>query len=86
MASRPVKIEVQFFSRLRDLAGGVRLELELPAGATVGDAVARVFTDHPAMRTWDAHLLLAVGLDFAGRDQELHDGESLSVMPPVQGG
>ncbi len=31
-------------------------------------------------------LLLAVGLDFASRDQELHEGESLAVMPPVQGG
>ena len=81
-----MKIEVQFFSRLRDLAGGSRTELDLPAGATVGDALARIFTTHPAMKTWDAHVLLAVGLDFAPREQELHDGESLSVMPPVQGG
>ena len=86
MAAPSVKIEVQFFSRLRDLAGGVRTELDLPAGATVGDALARIFADHPAMKSWDASLLLAVGLDFAGRGQELHDGESLSVMPPVQGG
>ncbi len=87
MRARPVKIEVQFFSRLRDLAGGVsRRELDLPAGATVGDALARVFADHPAMQDWDASLLLAVGLDFAPREQVLHDGESLSVMPPVQGG
>ena len=82
-----MKIEAQFFSRLRDLAGGVnRRELDLPAGATVGDALARVFAEYPAMKAWDASLLLAVGLDFAPRDRELRDGESLSVMPPVQGG
>ena len=81
-----MKIEVQFFSRLRDLAGGSRRELDLPAGATVGDALARLYAAHPAMRAWDAHLLLAVGLDFAPRGRELQDGESLSVMPPVQGG
>ena len=86
MSAGPVKIEVQFFSRLRDLAGTSRLDLELPAGATVADALARLFTFHPALRPWDAHLLLAVGLDFASRDRELHAGESLSVMPPVQGG
>ena len=82
-----MKIEVQFFSRLRDLAGGVnRRELDLLPGATVGDALAQIFADHPAMKSWDAALLLAVGLDFAGRERELHQGETLSVMPPVQGG
>ena len=82
-----MKIEVQFFSRLRDLAGGVnRYELDLPADATVGEALARVFTEHPRIQAWDAHLLLAVGLDFVLREHVLHDGETLSVMPPVQGG
>ncbi len=38
------------------------------------------------MQGWDQTLLLAVGLEFVGREQELHDGETLSVMPPVQGG
>ena len=81
-----MKIEVQFFSRLRDLAGGSRLELDLPGGATVGDALARVYADHPAMRPWDAHLLLAVGLEFARREQALREGDQVSIMPPVQGG
>ena len=81
-----VKIEVQFFSRLRDLAGVPRLELNLPPEATVGDALRRVYADHPAMKAWDASLLLAVGLEFAPRTQRLHEGASLAVMPPVQGG
>ena len=79
-------IEVQFFSRLRDLAGGTRRTLDLPDGATVGDALARLYADHPAMERWDKHLLLAVGLEYVGREQTLREGDSLSVMPPVQGG
>ena len=81
-----MKIEVQFFSRLRDLAGGSRVELDLPAGATVGDALSRLYADHPAMQPWDKHLLLAVGLEYVGREQVLREHDSLSVMPPVQGG
>ncbi len=81
-----MKVEVQFFSRLRDLAGDSRLELDLPDAATVGDALARVYADHPAIRPWDKHLLLAVGLEYVGRAQTLQAGDSLSVMPPVQGG
>ncbi len=79
-------IEVQFFSRLRDLAGDARRTLELPDGATVGDALARLYADHPAMARWDKHLLLAVGLEYVGREQTLRQGDSLSIMPPVQGG
>lgn len=81
-----MKIEVQFFSRLRDLAGTTQLALDLPPGAMVEDALLRLYADHPRLRDWDRSLLLAVGLDFASRGQELHDGETLSVMPPVQGG
>ncbi|MBE7220016.1 MAG: MoaD/ThiS family protein [Caulobacteraceae bacterium] len=79
-------IEVLFFSRLRDLAGGARRELQLPEGATVGDALARLHAEHPGMAPWDKHLLLAVGLEYVGREQTLREGDSLSVMPPVQGG
>ena len=81
-----MKIEVQFFSRLRDLTGGTPRELDLPAGATVADLLARLYADHPKMQDWDKTLLVAVGLEFAERGQELHAGEVVSVMPPVQGG
>ncbi len=31
-------------------------------------------------------LLVAVGLEFAARTRELHEGDEVSIMPPVQGG
>ena len=77
---------MQFFSRLRDLAGVGRREIDLPGGSTVADLLARLYAEHPKMQGWDKTLLVAVGLEFAGRDQELHEGEEVSVMPPVQGG
>ncbi len=81
-----MNIEVQFFSRLRDLAGASRLDVNLPEGATMADLLAHLYAQYPAMQPWDAHLLLAVGLDYAARDQPLQAGDSVSVMPPVQGG
>ncbi len=81
-----MRIEAQFFSRLRALVPGGRLELELPAGATVADLLKRLYADYPALARWDAHLLVAVGLEYATRDQALADGDQVSVMPPVQGG
>ncbi len=79
-------IETQFFSRLRGLVPGGRLELELPAGTTVAALLERLYADYPALAKWDAHLLIAVGLEYATRDQALADGDQVSIMPPVQGG
>ncbi len=81
-----MKIEVQFFSRLRDLAGTSRLDFVLPPASTLADLLARLYADHPPLAAWDASLLLAVGLEFARRDHVLHDGDEVSIMPPVQGG
>ena len=81
-----MKIETQFFSRLRDLAGANQLVFELPEGATINDLLAQIYADHPAIQGWDKTLLVAVGLEFAERAQTLHEGEVVSVMPPVQGG
>lgn len=79
-------IEVQFFSRLRDLLGTARLERTVPEGETVGGLLSSLQAEFPGLRPWDAHLLLAVGLEFAERSQTLRDGDTVSIMPPVQGG
>lgn len=81
-----MKIETQFFSRLRDLAGDSQTTLDLPAGSTVSDLLARLYKEHPAMQGWDKTLLVAVGLEFAERTHVLREGEIVSIMPPVQGG
>ena len=83
-----MRVHVQFFSRLRDLTGdnGTPRTLDLPAGSTVADLLARLYADHPELQGWDRTLLVAVGLEFADRAQPLCDGDEVSVMPPVQGG
>ncbi len=81
-----MKIEVQFFSRLRDLVPGSHLNVEVPPGASLGDLLETLYASYPGLRAWDAHLLLAIGLDYAERAQALQAGDIVSIMPPVQGG
>jgi molybdopterin converting factor small subunit len=81
-----LKIDVQFFSRLRDLVPAPDLSVDLPAGGSLGDLLTVLYGSYPALRAWDAHLLLAVGLDYAERSHQLHEGDAVSIMPPVQGG
>ena len=73
-------------ARLRDLVGTSRLNRVVPEGETVGGLLTALYDEFPPLRAWDAHLLLAVGLEFADRVQALRDGDTVSVMPPVQGG
>jgi MoaE-MoaD fusion protein len=76
-----VKVSVRLFAGLREAAGRDELELELPAGARVADALAQV--QHLAP---DTPLVLAVNREYASSDAVLEEGDELAVVPPVSGG
>jgi MoaE-MoaD fusion protein len=74
-------VHVRLFAALRERAGSDRLELDLPDGALVSDALAAV--DHLAS---DLPLVLAVNREYAAREQRLAPGDELALIPPVSGG
>ena len=81
-----MRVAVQFFSQLKELAGGAEETLELPNNATTGQLLARLYELHPGLAKWDRHLLLGVGVEFVERDYVLQPNDEVAVMPPVQGG
>jgi MoaD family protein len=81
-----MKIQIQFFSRLRDLAGRSEMEIDLPEGTTVGQLLGTLYAETPSMREWDNSLLVASGVEFVNRDYVIRAGDQISIMPPVQGG
>ena len=81
-----MKVHVQFFSRLRELAGIPEMDLELPEGTKVTDLLDNLYARVPALREWDKSLLVARGVEFVTRDQRLQSADQISIMPPVQGG
>jgi len=76
-----VIVRVRLFAQLRERAGSRELELELPEGACVADALARL--DHLAQ---GLPLVLAVNRCYAAEDQPLAPGDELALIPPVSGG
>ena len=76
-----MRITVRLFAMLRERAGSDVLELELPDGARVSDALAAV--DHLA---GGLSLVMAVNREYAARDQPLAAGDELALIPPVSGG
>jgi MoaE-MoaD fusion protein len=74
-------VRVRLFAALRERAGRDQLELELPDGALVSDALAAV-----ADLAADLPLVLAVNREYAARDDRLAPGDELALIPPVSGG
>jgi MoaD family protein len=81
-----MKIRVQFYSQLRDLAGAAELDIDLPNEARVNHLLEEVYKRFPALRSRDKSVLVGAGVEFVDRNYRLKGGDEISIMPPVQGG
>jgi molybdopterin converting factor small subunit len=81
-----MNVPVQFYAQLRDLTGTAELKVELRAGATVTDLLNELYKAHPALTAHDQSILIGAGVEFVERNHVIQPGETMSIMPPVQGG
>jgi MoaD family protein len=81
-----MNVRVQFYAQLRDLVGAPELNVDLPDKATVGDLLAKIYEQTPALRSRDKSILIGAGVEFVDRNYQLKPGDVISIMPPVQGG
>jgi molybdopterin synthase catalytic subunit len=76
-----MNVRVQLFAGLRERAGTSEIELELPDGARVSDALDRVTS-----LTDGIPVVMAVNHEYAHADDALAPGDELALIPPVSGG
>jgi molybdopterin converting factor small subunit len=81
-----VKVTVRLFAGMRLAARSSELSFELPEACRLETALAILYKDHPELRAYERGCLTAVGLDYAPPDRILHEGDEISLIPPVQGG
>ena len=81
-----MRIKVQFFSQLKEIAGTNELALDLPDGSTVADLLAHLYERFPKLEKWDASILVGIGVDFVDRNHVIQSHDQIAIMPPVQGG
>ncbi len=74
-------IHVLLFAGLRERAGANEVELELPSGASVADAIARLGDIVGGTR-----VVMAVNQEYADPALTLSAGDELALIPPVSGG
>jgi len=76
-----MKVRVRLFAMLRERAGAGELELELPDGARVADALERLGPVSSGVR-----VVMAVNREYAGPEHVLAPDDELALIPPVSGG
>jgi molybdopterin converting factor subunit 1 len=79
--SSTMKVTVRLFAQLRERAGRREVELDLPDGARVRDALAAL--DDVA---GGVPVVMAVNRTYAREDDALRAGDELALIPPVSGG
>jgi molybdopterin converting factor subunit 1 len=82
-----MEVTVRLFAMLRERAGREAIELELPDGATVADAL-ETLGDHRGLGETLEHLPVraAVNREYASSETPLTAGDELALIPPVSGG
>lgn len=78
---------MRLFAILREHAGAERIELSLPAGATVADALRELAETHVLSdRLSGMPVAVAVNREYSSTSTMLRTGDELALIPPLSGG
>ena len=81
-----MKVRTEFYSRLKEVVGAPALEISLPENATVKDLFEKLKERYAQLRDFERSVLFGIGVEFVDRNHPLNEGDTIAVMPPVQGG
>ena len=81
-----MNVHVTFYSYFKDLTGVARTAETLPEGTTIAELYRQLAARFPKLDSMQKSTLIAVGVDYQGRDYVLREGDEVSLFPPVQGG
>ena len=76
-----MQVRVRLFAALRERAGTAEVELDLPDGASVADAMARLGEVVDGVT-----VVTALNQEYTDADAQLSPGDELALIPPVSGG
>jgi molybdopterin synthase catalytic subunit len=76
-----MQVRVLLFAGLRERAGAPSVELDLPEGARVRDALEQMHAVADGIS-----VVMAINQEYADADAPLHAGDELALIPPVSGG
>jgi molybdopterin converting factor small subunit len=81
-----MKVKVFFYSYFKDLTGYACVEETISDRATIAGLLDQLYARFPKLTAMANSTLIAVGVEYQTRGYVLHDGDEVSLFPPVQGG
>lgn len=81
-----MRVEVNFYSYLKEATGCARVEETAPEGSTLEELYRALARRFPPLAGLENSVLAAVGVDYQPRSYVLREGDEVSFFPPVQGG
>ena len=81
-----IKVRAEFYSSLKEIVDASAFELSLPENATVNDLLEQLQQHFPKLRAFAKSILCGIGVEFVDRNHQLKEGDTVAIMPPVQGG
>ncbi|MDQ3739616.1 MAG: molybdenum cofactor biosynthesis protein MoaE, partial [Actinomycetota bacterium] len=76
-----MQVTVRLFAQLRERAGSSSVDVELPEGAVVRDAIAALGDVAAGLP-----VVMAINREYADEGAPLSSGDELALIPPVSGG
>ena len=80
-----MRVLVRLFASYREAAGVGQIELDLPPGAKVKDAIFNILKDHPLIAE-GRQVVIARNHEYVTPEEPLADGDEVALNPPVSGG
>jgi len=81
-----VKVALVYLGQAREVVGTKEEELVLPKPAKIEQAVSSAMAAHPRLSELKETLKLLVNGRWATENEELKDGDRVTLLPPVGGG
>ena len=84
--SNGVTVTLRLFAVYRERVGSDCIEVTLPDGATVDDALHRLAEQHPVTEPLLGTTMVAVNQSYVERSHPLQSMDEVALIPPVSGG
>ena len=80
-----IPVSIRLWAQMRVDAGTSRIEIEVPADASVADALEVLYRDHPGIARHRATARAALNNEYVGEDRLLTRGITLTSILSVPG-
>jgi molybdopterin converting factor subunit 1 len=83
---KSIRVQVVYFGRARDIAGGGKEEFSFPSSVSVDALLSKAESRHKGLASLRKSIRVAVNESVTSTEVSLRDGDVVAILPPIAGG